>query len=66
MKRYQWKWARSIGAPWWRDIGSSTLPGFPILPPALAARLLRHAGRCHDAGCTGSAEKCAACCGGGR
>ena len=75
MKRYQWEWCtgrrlawlRGGGTRWLRATWGEWLGGermlFPVLPPALAARLLRRAGRCHSEGCTGSAEKCAACCG---
>lgn len=41
-KRYPWE-----KAPWWwGPVRSSTLPGFPILPPALAARLLHRRAWC--------------------
>lgn len=45
MKRYPWEWAPIAGAPWWWSIRSDTMPGFPVLPAPLAARLLRRYGR---------------------
>jgi hypothetical protein len=77
VKRYQWEWCTGRRLSWLRGGGTRWLWAtwgewlrgermlFPVLPPALAARLLRSTGRCPDAGCTGSAEKCDRCCGRG-
>lgn len=75
MKRYQWEWGtgrrlswlrggrRWLWATWGEWLGGERML-FPVLPEPLATRLLRRAGRCASAGCTGNAEKCARCCGG--
>ena len=67
MKRYPWRWDPELMEVWGMIVDPDTarVKLLRHLPKSLAARLLRRAGRCHDAGCTGNAEKCAACCGRG-